>query len=37
MAQIAYSGSFRMQFCVPRDFFTDPTTGEASVRTFLPR
>ena len=35
--QIAYCGSFRMQFCVSRYLFTDLTAGEATVRTFLLR
>ena len=35
MTQVAYSGSFWMQFRVSRDLFTDLTAGEATVRTFL--
>ena len=34
MIQIAYPGSFRTQFCLSRDLFTDLTAGEATVRTF---
>ena len=35
--QIAYCGSFRMQFWESRDLFADLTAEELTVRIFLPR
>ena len=35
--QIVYCGSFRYNFFVSRDLFTDLTVGEARILTFIPR